>query len=382
MGINVSQFSPPGTVSKLVWDDDMQAAPGKIFKGDLTGDVTGDVTGNVTGNLAGNAYGFIVRNFAYSASSNDVLIIPAGSNTSLNWSKSNAPIFNSTVILGNATNTGVIKLGALGSWSGDDNDTEIYGNCTITCYDSAGTQLYHYTHSGGASMWSYYDATIPQNTSRIVITGSGQWSWDDVYAVIDTTVIPGMIPQPTTGVFTGNVVGNVTGNVTGNVSGDVTGDLTGNVTGKIILNGCTWRNGEYTWPVARETGHVSLIGKASVVSNTTTPVVSNRYISYPYLGCIDFQPKPASPALTFTVVLSGPVQSASIGGQLDVLASNNVAVLRTYRKDNAIGTFTFPVDLTDAYRLVITSQGDASSTVTSSIDSLFVQLPYYGGLVD
>ena len=48
MGINISQFNPPGTVSNLVWDDDMEAGAGKIFKGDLTGNVTGDVSGYLT----------------------------------------------------------------------------------------------------------------------------------------------------------------------------------------------------------------------------------------------------------------------------------------------------------------------------------------------
>ena len=41
MGINISQFNPPATVSNLVWDDDMTAGAGKIFRGDLSGNVTG-----------------------------------------------------------------------------------------------------------------------------------------------------------------------------------------------------------------------------------------------------------------------------------------------------------------------------------------------------
>lgn len=45
MGINITQFAPPGTVSKLVWDEDMEPGAGKIFKGDLVGNVTGDVLG-------------------------------------------------------------------------------------------------------------------------------------------------------------------------------------------------------------------------------------------------------------------------------------------------------------------------------------------------
>ena len=51
MGIGITQFSPPGKVSTLVWDEDMEAGAGKIFKGDLTGNVSGNVNGNVTGYL-------------------------------------------------------------------------------------------------------------------------------------------------------------------------------------------------------------------------------------------------------------------------------------------------------------------------------------------
>ena len=160
------------------------------------------------------------------------------------------------------------------------------------------------------------------------------------------------------------------------------GNVTGNVSGKIIVNGCAWGNSALDGTALQDWGRVSLIAAASVVSNTTTPVVVNRYISYPYLGCIDFQPKPASPALTFTVVLSGPSQSEDIGGQLDVYGADNVTLLRTYRKDNAIGTFTFPVDLTRAFRLCITSTGDANCTVTSKIDSLYVRFPYMDNFVD
>ena len=59
MGINITQFSPPGTVSKLVWDDDMKPGTGKVFKGDLTGNVTGNVTGDVTGDVTGNVTGVL-----------------------------------------------------------------------------------------------------------------------------------------------------------------------------------------------------------------------------------------------------------------------------------------------------------------------------------
>ena len=37
MGINVSQFSPPGTVSKLVWDADMRATGSNKYVGDVYG---------------------------------------------------------------------------------------------------------------------------------------------------------------------------------------------------------------------------------------------------------------------------------------------------------------------------------------------------------
>jgi len=166
--------------------------------------------------------------------------------------------------------------------------------------------------------------------------------------------------------------------------GDLTGNVTGNLSGKIIVNGCQWTNylSSSSGSELQDLGYVSLIAKASVTSNTTTPVSITRYISYPYLGCIDFHPKPASPTLTFTVGLAGSVQSGSIGGQLNVYGADGSTVLRTYRKDNAIGTFTFPVDLTDAYRLLITSQGHENATVTSSIDSLYVRLPYFDSLVD
>ena len=62
MGINISQFNPPGTVSKLVWDEDMEPGTGKVFRGDLTGNVTGDVTGNVSGDLTGDVTGNVSGN--------------------------------------------------------------------------------------------------------------------------------------------------------------------------------------------------------------------------------------------------------------------------------------------------------------------------------
>ena len=164
--------------------------------------------------------------------------------------------------------------------------------------------------------------------------------------------------------------------------GDLTGDVTGDVNGKIIVNGCEWSNTQQSGTELQDAGYVSLIATKSVVSSSVAPLVRSLLVNYPYLGCIDFQPKPASPALTFTVTLAGSVQGGSIGGQLDVYGTNDTTLLRTYRKDDAIGTFTFPVDLTDAYRLKITSQGHANATVTSSINSLYVKLPYTDSLVD
>lgn len=74
MGINITQFAPPGTVSKLVWDEDMEPGAGKIFKGDLTGNVTGNVTGDLTGNVSG----YLTRTGLFSAVSGDVPVITGG----------------------------------------------------------------------------------------------------------------------------------------------------------------------------------------------------------------------------------------------------------------------------------------------------------------
>lgn len=62
MGINITQFAPPGKVSTLVWDGDMTPGAGKKYVGDVAGDVTGDVTGNVTGNVTGDVTGVLHGN--------------------------------------------------------------------------------------------------------------------------------------------------------------------------------------------------------------------------------------------------------------------------------------------------------------------------------
>ena len=164
--------------------------------------------------------------------------------------------------------------------------------------------------------------------------------------------------------------------------GNLTGNVTGNVSGKVIVNGCTWGNDPGSWTDLEQSGLVTIISGKSVASYNTTPNVVSEFISYPYLGCIDFQPKPASPAITLTIQLAGSSQGVSIGGQLDVIGADGTTVLRSYRKDSAVGTFTFPVDLTDAYKLVLTSQGYTNVTVTTSINSLYVKLPYSESLVD
>jgi hypothetical protein len=379
MGINISQFSPPATVSNLVWDDDMAAGAGKIFKGDLAGNVTGNVTGDVTGDVAGNitnggVNGYLLRSGVVSASSG-ALIVPAGSSTG------NTPV--------------TITLNGNGTYCIKDNTQKCYypSPCTIPVSRSTPTSGHYYNDDAYARSYDADGVIIDSvgisgnlniyGASYIILNGGTAYpdpventtmSVANAYIDADTTVIPGMIAPPTTEVFTGDVVGNVTGNVVGNV--------TGNVSGKIIVNGCAWGNASGDGSVLQEYGYVPLLAKASVSSSNTATAIVNRYISYPYLGCIDFQPKPTSSALMFTVVLGGPAQGEDIGGQLDVYGANGVTVLRTYRKDNAIGTFTFPVDLTDAYKLAITSLGHADAPVTSSINSLYVKLPYTDSLVD
>ena len=378
MGINISQFNPPGTVSNLVWDDDMKAGAGKIFKGDLTGNVTGDVTGDVVGNITnGGVNGYLLRSGVVSASSG-TLIVPAGSSTG------NNPV--------------TINLNGNGTYCIKDNTQKCYypSPCTIPVtfsinptlssnhdayarsYDADGVLIDSVGDGGNLNIYGASYIILNGGTGTDDGTYNCSMSVANAYIDADTTVIPGMINPPTSGVFTGDVVGNVTGNVTGNLSGNVTGNLSG----KIILNGCSWSNSTLDGTTLRDAGYIPVISKKVVTSSSTTPLTNSVHVVYPYLGCIDFQPKPASPALTFTVQLSGPSQSASIGGQLDVYGSDNVTLLRTYRKDNAIGTFTFPVDLTGAYQLRISSQGDANSTVTSSINSLYVRPPYIDNFVD
>ena len=235
MGINITQFSPPGTVSKLVWDDDMEPGAGKIFKGDLTGNVTGDVTGDVVGNITnGGVNGYLLRSGVVSASSG-TLIVPAGS------SVGNTPV--------------TITLNGNGTYCIVDNTQKCYypSPCTIPVTLSPGGTFTSYNNDAYARSYDADGVLIDSvgnggnlniyGASYIILNGGTSKDNDDTtyndtmsvadaYIDADTSVIPGMIAPPTTGVFTGDVVGNVTG--------DLTGNLTGNVAGKT----------SYTWVVA------------------------------------------------------------------------------------------------------------------------------------
>ena len=209
MGINVSQFSPPGTVSKLVWDEDMEPGAGKIFKGDLTGDVTGDLTGDMVGNITnGGVNGYLLRSGVVSASSG-TLIVPAGSssgNTPVTISLNGAGTY---CIVGNTQkcfypDPCLIPIVFGGLVSGYESNYDTYAKS----YDSDGVLIDALTSGSG-------DLNI-YGASYIVINGgtqseegldiSRQISIANAYIDADTTVIPGMIAPPTTGVFTGDVI--------------------------------------------------------------------------------------------------------------------------------------------------------------------------------
>lgn len=220
MGINVSQFNPPGTVSNLVWDDDMIAGAGKIFKGDLTGNVTGNVTGNATGDVVGDVNGYLLRSGVVNASSG-VLIVPAGSSTG------NAPV---TIQL-NGNGTSCIN--------NDNILKSLYPSpCTIPVSLSTPPTGYNYENNAYARSYDANGVLIDSvgnggnlniyGATYIILNGGTSYRSDgyhkditisvaNAYIDADTTVIPGMINPPTNGVFTGDVVGNVTGNVTGDV---------------------------------------------------------------------------------------------------------------------------------------------------------------------
>ena len=222
MGINVSQFSPPGTVSKLVWDDDMKAGAGKIFKGDLTGNVTGNVTGDVTGDMVGNitnggVNGYLLRSGVVSASSG-TLIVPAGSSTG------NTPV--------------TINLNGNGTYCIVDNTQKCYypSPCTIPVslgiapgrssngdayarsYDADGVLIDSVGDGGNLNIYgaTYIILNGGTETDDSSVTYDTTMSVANAYIDADTTVIPGMIAPPTTGVFTGDVVGNVTGKISYN----------------------------------------------------------------------------------------------------------------------------------------------------------------------
>jgi len=161
----------------------------------------------------------------------------------------------------------------------------------------------------------------------------------------------------------------------------VVGNVTGNLTGKVIVNGCSWHNGPSPGSTMQDLGYVSIIAATNISSNTTTPYAIYRYIAYPYLGAFDFQPKPASPALTLTITIDG-TPHPNIGGKLDVIAADDSTVLRTYEKYNDVGTFTFPIDLTNAYKLSFLAQGYTDTSVSVSTNALYVKLPYSESLVD
>jgi hypothetical protein len=151
---------------------------------EMSVNILGNLTGNVLGDVAGNVTGSIVRNFAYSTSSADNLIIASGG-TSLDWKKSDTKILNGLVKLGNATNAGSITLGGSGTW--DEDDDPVYASCNLVCYDIAENVIMAYNHSSPPGSWSYHEVTLPQNTERIVITGSGSHNWSAVYAAPVTT---------------------------------------------------------------------------------------------------------------------------------------------------------------------------------------------------
>ena len=201
MGINISQFNPPATVSNLVWDEDMKAGAGKIFKGDLTGNVVGNITN-------GGVNGYLFRSGVVSASSG-ILIVPAGS------SVGNTPV--------------TIDLGGNGVYCIKDNTQKCYypSPCTIPVslsnppygpgsyennayarsYDADGVLIDSVGNGGNLNIYGASYIILNGGTSYYNNTPNNEtMSVGDIYIDADTTVIPGMVNPPTNGVFTGDVI--------------------------------------------------------------------------------------------------------------------------------------------------------------------------------
>lgn len=398
MAINITQFAPPSRVSSLVWDKNMEPPAGKVFEGDLVGNVTGDVTGDLTGVVRGSLLGYLSRNGVYSASSG-ALVAPASSST------------------GNTPVTVNLNLGGGGTYAivGNTQKCYIENPCSIPVvfdkpqwgsyigaqyaksYTSDNVEIDSISDSGNLNI--YGAAYIVLNGGKYTDNESTQFdgttSVADAYIDAGTSLIlgddtPPDGPKVSKLVWDADMVpavgkkfsGNLTGNVTGNVAGNVTGNVTGNLTGKIIVNGCSWYNSELSGEALEGHGLIPIIYARSVTSVSSGTSTGHAYISYPYMGVFDFQPKPAAPPLNFTVTLSGPSQSETMGARLEVRDFTGITVLRSYSKYNDIGTFTFPVDLTDAYRLYIYVTSAPDNTVTGSINSLYVKTPFIESLVD
>ena len=222
MAINITQFAPPSRVSSLVWDKNMEPPAGKVFEGDLVGNVTGNVTGNVVGNITnGGVNGYLLRSGVVSASSG-TLIVPAGSSEGNNPVTINLNGNGTYCIVGNTQkcfypNPCTIPVALTNLITGHAVDS---GTSYAKSYDSDGVLIDEviFSHLITSGSLNIYDA------SYIVINGGFDSdanvldvSIANAYIDADTTITPGMVPPPTTGVFTGDVVGNVTGNVTGDV---------------------------------------------------------------------------------------------------------------------------------------------------------------------
>lgn len=232
MAINITQFAPPGKVSTLVWDKDMEAGAGKIFKGDLTGNVTGDLTGNVRGYInapftVSETEGFFTLGPLFEATMQVnptagifTAVVVDGLQAKI-ASKLGTPVYG--IINPSActfpfdfkveftmlnTNSNIMTVSAkdidgnvLQTW--DTGEAANAGD--VVCAIPAGTDKIEATMTN----------SVPQ--TKVQITSPLYYAYIDA----DTSIPPGMVPPPTNGVFTGDVVGNVTGNVTGNLSGDV-----------------------------------------------------------------------------------------------------------------------------------------------------------------
>ena len=208
----------PLKVSKLIHD-----AP---FSGNVTGNVTGDVTGNVTGDVIGNitnggVNGYLFRSGVVSASSG-VLIVPAGSSTG-DTPKTIALNGNGTYcIVGNTQkcfypNPCLIPVSISAPSSGYSYENNAYAKS----YTAQGVLIDSVGNGGNLNIYGASYIILNGGMAREDLGAGVQsvtMSVANAYIDADTTVIPGMIAPPTTGVFTGDVVGNVTGNVTGKTS--------------------------------------------------------------------------------------------------------------------------------------------------------------------